>query len=222
MKFIKKNKKIFMSLLAIAMLFSASISVSAFTTAGPLDPFISPNFPIGIDFFGDNYKIKAQGHIATIGWDKSVKGSAVTIGTTGRSLRLEAVKFELDGYGFPKSGGFLGIGAKTIANLNYSVYVPRHTYTTTTISGGIFRTITQTVEGNWYHGSNGQEVGTTGRSAPIEKFKMTLTNAPSGVSLKYKVHIEGMPWTDWLPQGEEVGVFGKRIEAISIIIGNLP
>lgn len=40
-------------------------------------------------------KIKATGHVSMLGWQPSVEGTNVTIGTTGRSLALEAVKLEL-------------------------------------------------------------------------------------------------------------------------------
>lgn len=40
--------------------------------------------------FRSNRKISAQGHVQNIGWQKAVDGYDIIIGTTGRSLRLEA------------------------------------------------------------------------------------------------------------------------------------
>jgi uncharacterized protein YjdB len=42
--------------------------------------------------FKSNKKIAAQGHVQDIGWQNEVTGTDITIGTTGKSLRLEAFK----------------------------------------------------------------------------------------------------------------------------------
>lgn len=45
--------------------------------------------------FKSNKKITAQAHVQDIGWQKEVSGTNITIGTTGRSLRLEAFKLKI-------------------------------------------------------------------------------------------------------------------------------
>ena len=42
--------------------------------------------------FSGNFQIKAQGHVQGIGWQNEVISNTVTIGTSGQSKRLEAIK----------------------------------------------------------------------------------------------------------------------------------
>lgn len=42
--------------------------------------------------FKSNKKLKAQGHVQDIGWQKEQVGTNITIGTTGKAKRLEAFK----------------------------------------------------------------------------------------------------------------------------------
>lgn len=44
--------------------------------------------------FKSNRKMTAQGHVQDIGWQSEKTGTDITIGTTGRSLRLEAFKLK--------------------------------------------------------------------------------------------------------------------------------
>lgn len=42
--------------------------------------------------FKSNKRMISQGHIQDIGWQSEVTGTDITIGTTGKALRLEAFK----------------------------------------------------------------------------------------------------------------------------------
>ena len=62
--------------------------------------------------------IQAQGHVQNIGWMDTVSGSEVTIGTTGRALRLEAVRFKLSDF--------------NNAKIDYSVLIPTYGWLSST------------------------------------------------------------------------------------------
>lgn len=46
--------------------------------------------------FKSNRRMTAQGHVQNIGWQNSVTGYDIVIGTTGKSLRLEAFRLSLN------------------------------------------------------------------------------------------------------------------------------
>jgi len=195
--------------------------------------------------FGLNlpYQITGQAHIQNIGWDKTStcqtyssqygisafpKEGDLIIGRPGQSLRVEAVVFSLQN--FPKSGGFLGIGAKTIATINYEVTTPAGYYvvevktpTYFTVlgvklwqSGTITTYETRYNSKTTYYGYDGGMAGTTGCSKPIQTFRLWLTGAPNGIGIQYSVYIEGLGWTGWASSNTDLGIDGRNIEAISV------
>ena len=72
--------------------------------------------------------------------------------------------------------------------------------------------------------SDGQEIGTDGRSLRVEALKIKLVNAPAGASIKYQTHVENIGWQPWVTDGTEAGTDGKglRVEAIKVQLVNMP
>ncbi|WP_257676338.1 Ig-like domain-containing protein [Clostridium felsineum] len=72
--------------------------------------------------------------------------------------------------------------------------------------------------------SNGEEVGTDGKSLRVEALKIKLTNAPANAKIEYQAHVENIGWQDWVSDGAEAGTDGKglRIEALKLKLDNMP
>lgn len=66
---------------------------SKWFNAGELAGTIGEERRIEAINFKSNKKLKAQGHVQDIGWQKEQVGTNITIGTTGKAKRLEAFKF---------------------------------------------------------------------------------------------------------------------------------
>ncbi len=60
----------------------------------------------------DSVGLKATAHVQRIGWTKQTSGKIITVGTTGRSLRMEALRIGID------AGDLTG-------NINYQTHVQR-------------------------------------------------------------------------------------------------
>lgn len=67
--------------------------------------------------------------------------------------------------------------------------------------------------------NNGQLAGTSGQYRRLEALKMNLTNAPVGVGLRYREHVEGEGgFGEWKNSNQIAGTVGeyKRLEAIQL------
>ena len=75
------------------------------------------------------------------------------------------------------------------------------------------------LESNQEEKENGEIAGTIGEAKRIEAIKI-FADKP----IKYRVHIQDIGWTEFVPNGCEAGTTGqsKRIEAIEIVTDGTP
>ena len=128
--------------------------------------------------------VSIQAHVQNIGWMGWASGTA---GTTGRSLRMEAVRIGLNGGSF---------------------------------SGGIeYRTHIQNIgwESGW--AANGSTSGTEGKSLRLEAVQLRLTgDIANYYDIYYRAHIQNYGWLGWTCNGQSAGSSGcsYRMEALQI------
>lgn len=128
--------------------------------------------------------VSIQAHVQNIGWMGWASGTA---GTTGRSLRMEAVRIGLNGG---------------------------------SVSGGIeYRTHIQNIgwESGW--AANGSTSGTEGRSLRLEAFQLRLTgDIANYYDVYYRAHIQNYGWLGWTCNGQSAGSSGcsYRMEALQV------
>lgn len=61
-------------------------------------------------------------------------------------------------------------------------------------------------------------LGTRGEGLRLEAFLANLTNAPEGMHIAYRVHVQDIGWMNWTMDGVEAGTRGRslRVEAIEL------
>src|SRR5262249_19573090 len=124
------------------------------------------------------YDICYTAYVQNFGWLGSVCDGA-TAGTTGQSLRLEALDYTFTAPDF------------------FSLTVQAHVHEI-----GWQDPVTTT------NGADGR-VGTEGQSRAIEAIKMYLTGAPLGVGICYNVHVQGLGWMGYVCDGVINGTTGQ-------------
>ena len=138
--------------------------------------------------------ITANAHVQNIGWQgtRSANGlSGVTVGTTGQSLRLEAVNIGL--VNMPSTQGGIRVNAH-VANVGWQGY-------RSAVAG---RTVT---------------AGTTGQGNAIEAVQIQLYGPISKYfDVEYQLHLEGIGWQGYRRNGATAGTTGqgRRSEALNI------
>ena len=171
-----------------------SVSILAFatgTTTAEAPNYLSP-YPA----------LRVQAHVQNIGWQDPVTeimggrdntGASVVVGTTGRSLRLEALRFGI--INRPVGGGGIEINAH-LAGTGWT---------------GFKRAIIP----------NMVEIGTTGQSRAIEAVQIRLTGRLAKYyTIEYRMHLAGTGWTGYSRNGMTCGTTGqsRRAEALEIRI----
>lgn len=189
-----------------------------------------------------------SGHVQNIGWQKYVKNGDVS-GTTGKALRLEAIKINLKN------------GSKSM--IQYRSHVENLGWQSWTNSGGISGTtgkgyrmeaiqIRLTNEyANMYdvyyrvhvptfgwlgYAKNGQTAGSTGAALRVEAIQIRLVkkgqNIPTNKqaelikpTLKYQAHSQNVGWMNKVTDNAVAGTVGKsyRLEALTVALqgGNI-
>ncbi|MBC3797152.1 hypothetical protein [Acetobacterium tundrae] len=141
--------------------------------------------------------VSYQTQIENIGWEADagigIKSNGDTSGTSGRSLRLEGIKINLDSQGYD-----LGVSYQThIQDIGWEADAGR----------------------GWK--SNGVMSGTQGESKRLEAIQIKLTGTDADkFDIYYQVHAQNYGWLDWAKNGESAGTAGLslRLEAIRIVI----
>ncbi|MBC3796707.1 C39 family peptidase [Acetobacterium tundrae] len=141
--------------------------------------------------------VSYQTHIENIGWEVDagigLKSNGEISGTSGKSLRLEGIKINLDNQGYD-----LGVSYQThIQNIGWEANTER----------------------GWK--SNGDMSGTAGLSYRLEAIQIKLTGSDADkFDIYYQVHVQNMGWLGWAKNGESAGTAGYsyRLEAIKIQI----
>lgn len=134
--------------------------------------------------------IDAQTHVQRIGWQDWQQDRQI-VGTTGRGLRLEAIRLKL----------------ANVSGLEYS-------------GGIIYRTHVQRIGWQGWR-ANGADSGTTGRGLRLEAIQIKLTGEIARhYDIYYRVHVQHYGWLDWAKNGESAGTssLAYRMEALQIMI----
>lgn len=144
------------------------------------------------DYLKKNYTISYRSHVQDIGW-QSWTSSRQTSGTTGRSLRMEALQIKLSDT------------ASGDSSILYRAYVQD-----------------KGTESNWTDSSKSDTYsGTTGQGKRIEAVQIKLQgNASSTMNVWYRVHSEKYGWLGWTKNGVWAGTLngGLRAEAVQICV----
>ena len=146
------------------------------------------------------FRVHAQ-NIGWMAWAKASGGNAATAGTSGASLRLEAIQIAIvkAGSAAPSADGQATSAAFFPANdISYQTHV-------------------QNIGWQNLVGSKAT-AGTTGRSLRLEAISIN-TNSPSLMGFQYRTHIQNIGWeSSWHNTGEVSGTTGQslRLEAIQI------
>lgn len=135
-----------------------------------------------------NKGISYSTHVQNIGW-QGYKSNGDISGTTGKGLRLEGIKINLDNFKLGNTSG--GIQYRThIQNIGWQNYV-----------------------------SNNALSGTTGKALRLEAIQIKLTgNLANKYDIYYRVHSQKFGWLGWAKNGESAGTsgLGYRLEGIQI------
>ena len=186
--------------------------------------------------------VKYRTHVQNEGWQNFVE-DGVTSGTTGKSLRLEGIKIEIDG---PISGG-----------VKYSTHIQKEGWQNFVENGALSGTTGKSLRleaikieltgeiakkydiyyrvhaqkfGWMGWAKNGEQSGTQGYSYRLEGIQIKLvkkgengptSNVPAfykNPTILYSTHIQKEGWQSWKTNGEVSGTTGKslRLEGIKI------
>ena len=153
------------------------------------------DYPIaGSNNAGDSFAPSAdyEVHGQNYGWTEGEKRDGDLAGTTGRSLRLEALRLSVKG---DNGQGIDGLG------ITYRVHMKDIGW------------------GEWV--SDGVTAGTEGQSRRIEAAEIKLTgDKKDNYDIYYRAHMKDIGWGDWVNNGATAGTTGqsRRVEAIEIRI----
>ncbi|MDR1801750.1 MAG: InlB B-repeat-containing protein [Lachnospiraceae bacterium] len=148
-------------------------------------------------------KLTYTAHVQNYAWQSYIAAndSSKYAGTTGRSLRLEALSIRL----FP--GDYKGgIKVEThVQNIGWQSAADANIVTLDKLSGAYV--------------STDKFAGTTGKSLRAEAIKIKLTDElASNFDIFYRVHIQNIGWTPWTSNGEPAGTAAMsfRMEALEL------
>lgn len=183
-------------------------------------------------------------HVQNIGWQREVKNGAIA-GTSGRALRVEAVKIRLDGelgerydiyyrahvqnlgwLDWAKNGAEAGsagaayrVECVEVRLVPKGAKAPGATAVPYVPSTGLqYRVHVQNI-GDQGMRSGGATAGTTGRALRLENIRISVPgNSPVKGGVQYRTHVQNIGWQGWVADGAEGGTHGRalRMEAISL------
>ena len=184
-------------------------------------------------------------HIQDIGWQNFVKDSELS-GTTGKSLRVEAIKIDIE----TNVEGNIEYSTH-IQNIGWQDYVANGNVAGTTgkslrmeairirLTGNLekkydiyYRTHIQEI--GWLGwAKNDEKAGTQGNSYRMEAIQIKLVEKGSQINIegrafvekpliKYKMHVQDIGWQGYVNDGDISGTQGRnlRAEAIKVELGN--
>jgi uncharacterized protein YjdB len=64
--------------------------------------------------------------------------------------------------------------------------------------------------------------GTEGQSRRLEAVEFQIASGPPGATIAYQVHLSGIGWEDWRVNGQTAGAAGQTIEAMNVVLQNVP
>ncbi|WP_374286873.1 hypothetical protein [Lactococcus sp.] len=166
-------------------------TLSAVVTASNFSGLVQPaNQSVKTGFSA--IALTAQAHVQGLGWMSAITdpGKGDFIGTTGRSLRMEAAHL---------TGGSDGAGG------TYTLSGSAHLQDLGDVDG--------TVDANGL-----LTLGTTGQSRRMEGLSLKVNSTNPNLRVFYRVHVQGSGWTGWFSDGQFAGTKGKslRMEALEV------
>ena len=194
--------------------------------------------------------IEYAAHVQNIGWQTDVEDGA-TAGTTGRSLRMEAIRINLAGSDV--AGGVEY--AAHVQNIGWQAAVTNGAVAGTTGKALRMEAITISLTGaigdqydvyyrahvqniGWMGwASDGAPAGTTGLTLRMEAIQIVLVakggQAPGTTAqsylyappqIDYQAHVENIGWQAGVSNGAIAGTVGKalRMEALKVSLADLP
>ena len=181
----------------------------------------------------DEPNIVYTSHVQNQGWQNNVKNGEIS-GTTGRTLRIEAIRIDLNGI-----GGEV-VYSSHIQNVGWQKEV-----TNTLVSGTTGRSLRlEAIKINltgevaekydvYYQAhvqnqgwqpwkKNGEISGTTGMNRRLEAIRIKLVSKENPVTLTYKTNVQGVGWQNSVNNGEISGTVGegKAINQINLSLSN--
>lgn len=138
--------------------------------------------------------IAYRAHCQNLGWLSPVSNGDIA-GTTGESLRMEALKIS------PPEGVVLEVDAH-IQNIGWKGYPG----------------IKKGVNSGTGSSPNDPIIGTVGKGLRLEAVRIRCTENTTGKKLKYQAHVQGIGWQPAVTEGMIAGTTGRslRMEAIKI------
>lgn len=188
--------------------------------------------------------VEYEAHVQNIGWQGKRSNGAMA-GTSGRALRVEAVRMRLTGeladrydlyyrahvqnlgwLDWAKNGSEAGsAGAAYRVECLEVRLVPKNAAAPGAAavpyvpSAGLqYRVHVQNI-GDQGMRSGGATAGTTGRALRLENIRISVPgNAAVKGGVQYRTHVQNIGWQNWVSDGAEGGTHGRslRMEAISI------
>ena len=181
-------------------------------------------------------------HVQNVGW-QGWKADGATAGTSGRSLRVEAVKIELTGaaakqydvyyrvhaqtfgwMGWAKNGEPAGTAGYSCRLEALQVKLVAKGAAAPGDVGGAYHDANAAgtldycvlVRGSGWQGwkSQGATAGTTGKSLRLEGIR--AKTQVEGLGVVYRAHVQDVGWEDWHAGDNVAGKKGKRMEAIQV------
>lgn len=192
----------------------------------------------------DNLGIKYSAHVQKQGWQDYVSDDQVA-GTTGKALRVEALKMELTGadkdkydlyyrahvqsfgwLGWAKNGEAAGsVGLAKRVEAMEVVLVKKGSNAPGVTDGALkekevgvqYRTHVQSF--GWQNFvEDGALSGTVGQAKRLEGINIKLANQKLSGNIEYRTHVQKIGWQDYVKNGAMAGTEGRalRLEAIQI------
>lgn len=149
-------------------------------------------------------KIMYLSHVQKYGWTHESKNGEQT-GTTGESLRMEALSIGVDVRGVVDANG-----RQITGGIKYRGHVQ---------GIGWMKWTERNANNNSHLLSNGNFAGTTGQGRRLEAIQIQLTGQlAKEYDVLYCAHVQGYGWLDWVKNGNIAGTVGlrKRVEAVKI------
>ncbi|WKY47473.1 D-alanyl-D-alanine carboxypeptidase family protein [Eubacteriaceae bacterium ES3] len=199
-------------------------------------------------YVNGNVKATYQTHVENLGWQEWKSDGSVS-GSTGSSLRLEAIRIELDNQGYD-----LGVSYETqIENIGWQAAKETGELSGTEGLGYRLEAIRMRLTGTYadlydiYYqvhaqnygwmdwAKNGDEAGTEGMGYRLEGIRIMVIPkgmpAPGSENLpfltnrifaEYRAYVQNTGWQDWRAKGDLSGNTGSdlRLEALQIQVNN--
>lgn len=141
---------------------------------------------------GATPSLSVEGHVQNVGWQKGTKDSNnhVVVGTTGRSLRVEALRLSVTGDGVSSEGSIMGK-----AHVQDVGWV------------------------DWTAGDKTIGTTGRSRRVESVRLKLSDKLAAS-YDLWYRVHVQNKGWMGWASNGQLSGTAGRglRMEAVELAL----